>query len=66
MYSPQKTSKVAQLCLRLDTLLIQRKDKERKINLKNITKLADTTGRRWCTSLNIITLLLQKYKAMKD
>ena len=58
--------KLAQLCIRLATLLVQSKDKERKINLKTITKLADITGRRWWIPLDITTLLHQKYKSMKE
>ena len=55
-----RTIKLSQLRFCLATILIQRKDKERKINLNIVTKLKDITGRIWWLPLNITTPLHQK------
>ena len=58
--------KAAQLRLRLLTLLIQRIDKEIKLKLKTVTKLAEIIGRRWRPHLDMTTLLHQKSKATEE
>ena len=42
-----KTINLAQLCLCLDNIIIQRIDKVRKIKLKTVKTLEDITGRIW-------------------
>ena len=61
-----RTFKLAQLQLRLATLIIQIKEEEKKINLKTVTKRAGITGRKWWLPLDITTLIQQKNNAIKE
>ena len=60
-----ETVKTAELCLRLASIFIKIKDKESKIKLKNITKLADISGRIWWLPLDVDSLLQLK-NAMRE
>ena len=60
------TVKVSQLCLPLVTLIIQRIDKEIKIKLKTVTKLAGIKGIIWWLPINITILLHQKSNTMQE
>ena len=57
--------KLYQLCIRLATLLIQRKDIDIIFKLKTVTKLENLTGRRWWMTLDLGSLIHQKSKVKK-
>ena len=58
--------KLAHLQIRLATLLTQSKNKDRRVKLKTVTKLENLTGTRWCMTLDLGSLIHQKFKAKKD
>ena len=57
--------KLCELRIILGTLLIQSKDRERLFKLKKVTKLKNLTGRNWWLTLDLGTLIHQKFKAKK-
>ena len=62
---PSRTVKPDQLRIRLSTILIHRKDRDRIVKLKTVTKMGNLTGRRWWIKLDLGTLIHKNPKAKR-
>ena len=60
-----RTVKLYQLLIRLATLLIQMKDRDRRVKLKTVTNMKKLTGIRWWLTLDLGKLIHQKSKSKK-
>ena len=61
-----RTVKLDQLRIRIETIVINRKYRDRRVKIKTVTNLENLTGRRWCLKLDIGTLIPHNPKAKKD
>ena len=52
--------KLSELKIRLENILIQRKEGNIKVKWKTVTKLANITWRTWWFTLNLTRLIRQK------